>query len=182
MPEVELQDVERGSGSFSDSLRSMTSNFLPGQQQDPLADSLFPSLTYKQRLYGWGTCFTLGCLVSFLSFGQFLHHLSRFAILYSFGNVIGLCSSFFLCGPVAQFRAMKDPKRVVATVIFITSLILTFIAASKHGENQKGIHRLIVLILVITQWCALTWYSLSFIPYGRAFARSMLHQIFFCFS
>jgi len=179
----ELVDLESGGSGFTSSLRSMTSSFLPTREEDPLADSLCPKLSYQQRLYGWMACFLLGCLISLLSFGQFLHNLPRFATLYSFGNIVGLCSSFFLSGPRAQFVAMKDPKRITTSILFILSLCLTLSAATwvKRDENgeihHKALKQLLILILVITQWCCLTWYCISYIPYGRSMARSCLKKI-----
>eukprot|EP00397_Hematodinium_sp_SG-2012_P047539 GEMP01054118.1.p1 GENE.GEMP01054118.1~~GEMP01054118.1.p1 ORF type:complete len:181 (+),score=17.47 GEMP01054118.1:242-784(+) len=177
----ELQDLR--SNTFSDSLRSVTSNFL-GQEEDPLVDSLCPDLSYKQRLYGWGACFLLGCFISLLSFGQFFHHLAKFALLYTFGNLVGLCSSFFLSGPRAQLRAMKDPKRIGVTSLFLLSMALTLWSAHwirQDRNSYRALKRLLVLILVLTQWCCLTWYCLSYIPYGRRMARTCLSKLFFCF-
>jgi len=180
---TELSDLEAGSNRFTSSLRSMTSSFLPNREEDPLADTLCPQLSYKQRIYGWLACFLLGCFISLLSFRQFLHDLSRFAMLYSFGNLVGLCSSFFLCGPRAQFRSMKDPKRVTTSVLYVLSMVLTLVAAvwvrkDANGEVlNKPLKRLLILILVITQWCCLTWYCISYIPYGRSMARSCMKKI-----
>jgi len=182
----ELSDLRTGLASggerFTDSVRSLTSNFLRNEEEeDPFLDSLCPDLSYKQRMYGWLSCFLLGCFISFLSFGQFFHHLAKFALLYTLGNVVGVCSSFFLSGPKAQIKGMKDPKRVGTTGLFLLSMALTLWAVvwvKKDQEDHRALKRLVILILVFTQWCCLVWYNLSFIPYGRRMASQCLNRMF----
>jgi hypothetical protein len=57
-------------------------------------ESLFPSLSLKERLMGFGICFILGMLIQFLSMGSlvgfFLGKTSKFAFLYTVGNIISL--------------------------------------------------------------------------------------------
>jgi len=57
-------------------------------------DSIFPSLSLKERLIGFGICFVLGMLIQFLSMGAlvgfFLGKTSKFAFLYTAGNIISL--------------------------------------------------------------------------------------------
>lgn len=64
---------------------------LTGQQQN---DSCFPTLSYKERLIGFAICFGLGMLIQFFSMGSlvglFLGKTSKFAFLYTLGNIISL--------------------------------------------------------------------------------------------
>jgi hypothetical protein len=57
-------------------------------------DSCFPTLSLKERLIGFGICFGLGFLIQFLSMGSlvglFLGKTSKFAFLYTLGNIISL--------------------------------------------------------------------------------------------
>jgi len=60
-----------------------------------------------------------------------------FAIMYSFGNIISICSSFFLAGPYTQLKKMFAPTRAIATIIYLTVsshliflLVETFFRAS----------------------------------------------------
>ena len=113
-------------------------------------------------MYGFGLCFATGFLVSFCSTfllwsGQF----TTFAILYSFGNIISLLATGFLIGFASQFRKMFDSTRLVATCVFLGSLVLTFISAL---ALQSGI---LTLLLCLVQYLALIWYSLSYVPFGR---------------
>lgn len=54
-------------------------------------DGIFPSLTLKQRVYGFGACFGIGMLLSFMStFSLWSGNLTQFAVIYSFGNAVAL--------------------------------------------------------------------------------------------
>jgi len=62
--------------------------------QEETNDSCFPSLTFKERLIGFGICVGLGFLIQFLSMGSligfFLGKTSKFAFLYTLGNIISI--------------------------------------------------------------------------------------------
>ena len=72
--------------------------------KDTGKDSLCPSLTLKQRVIGFAVCWTLGLVISILSFGAIFMALSgemwRFAVPYTLGTVLSLAGSFFLSGPL----------------------------------------------------------------------------------
>lgn len=57
-------------------------------------DSCFPSLSIKERLIGFAICFAVGSLLQVLSMGAFIGLIvgktSKFAILYTFGNIVSL--------------------------------------------------------------------------------------------
>lgn len=57
---------------------------------------------------GFATCFTLGYLMSFMSFRLIVKLVegnpAPFVFLYSSGNVLSLMSSMFLSGPQRQFK------------------------------------------------------------------------------
>ena len=132
--------------------------------------SLCPSLTLQQRITGFAICFCLGFVCSLLSAGMVFRILTgrvvQFAVLYTLGIVISLSSSMFLWGPKRQCKSMFDKKRFWTTVIFLTCMLLT-ITVVVLIMFKINIPAAIVLILVIIQYCAYFWYSLSFIPFGR---------------
>ncbi len=72
----------------------MNDFFIRMTGQESQNDSLFPSLTLKERLTGFGICFVLGLLIQFLSMGSlvgfFMGKTSKFAFLYTVGNLISL--------------------------------------------------------------------------------------------
>jgi hypothetical protein len=59
----------------------------------------------------------------------------RFAILYSFGNLVSLCATMFLMGPVKQFKNMFDEKRRVATIVYLCALTATLVIALWQGKK-----------------------------------------------
>lgn len=72
----------------------MSDFFMRITGQEEQNDSLFPSLSLKERLIGFGACFLLGMLIQFLSMGSmigfFLGKTSKFAFLYTLGNIVSL--------------------------------------------------------------------------------------------
>ena len=64
---------------------------LSGQEEN---ESIFPSLSLKERLIGFAICFGLGSFFQFLSMeslaGLFIGHTNKFAFLYNCGNIISI--------------------------------------------------------------------------------------------
>lgn len=150
---------------------------IPGFSQEQSVDedslsSLFPELTYKERLIGFACCYALGILISLSSFGSFGELLAgdptRFAILYSLGNATSLCSTLFLVGFKRQFKNMAKEHRRLSAGIYVSCMVMTPIVAYTVPEMS-----FIVLILVVVQWVSFTWYSLSYIPFGRSIVASL---------
>jgi len=97
-----------------------------------------------------------------------------FAIMYSVGNIISICSSFFLSGPWKQCKKMVAPTRAVATGVYVGSIALTlFVACYKQTIPARA---LIIIVLIIIQMLALIWYMLSFIPYARDFVADLCRR------
>ncbi|XP_059488595.1 vesicle transport protein SFT2A [Neocloeon triangulifer] len=121
------------------------------------------TLSWSTRIKGFVICFALGIILSiFGTITLFFHKgFALFAVFYSLGNIISLASTCFLMGPFNQIKKMFAPTRAIATILMITCLILTLVAAlvlKKAGLS---------LLFVILQFLAMTWYSLSYIPYAR---------------
>ncbi|KAL5106493.1 hypothetical protein TcWFU_000081 [Taenia crassiceps] len=93
--------------------------------------------------------------------------ISLFALFYSLGNLCALASTFFLVGPVKQCKRMFAESRIVAALLFLMFLVFTIISAVYHKTP-------LCLLFCILQFIALTWYSLSYIPYARTAVRSCL--------
>ncbi|XP_018011455.1 vesicle transport protein SFT2B-like, partial [Hyalella azteca] len=125
------------------------------------------TLSWHTRIKGFLICFILGFVLSmlgsaliFLPFG-----LTIFAILYTLGNCLALVSTCFLMGPLKQLERMFAPTRLVATIIMILALIMTLISVFVLGN------KMLALVMVFVQFLAMTWYSLSYIPYARDAAK-----------
>eukprot|EP00808_Paulinella_micropora_P014412 g23430.t1 len=128
------------------------------------AEGCIPSLTYKQRIWGFGIMFAFGCAMSILS--AFMTPSiavapQRFAVPYSFASFASVGSTMFLMGPKTQCKRMFHKERRIATTVFLISILATLIVA--FAVKNPGL----VLVCVIIQACALFWYALSYIPYGR---------------
>ncbi|KAI0737065.1 SFT2-domain-containing protein [Irpex lacteus] len=122
----------------------------------------FLGLTRTQRLYGFAGCLALGFVLSILgSVLLFIGQLGSFAILYAMGTVISLIGTGFLIGFAKQLKLMFKPVRVLATFIFLGSIVLVFIGAFVIGSD------VLCIIFVIIEYLAYTWYTLSYIPYAR---------------
>ena len=120
-----------------------------------------PSLTLKQRLYGFGICWGIGFILAGLG-SALIFNLSLFAVLYTFGNLSNLIGTFFLVGPVKQMRQMFDPMRLIAAIIYLVSMALTLFAAL-YLRNW-----VLAICMVLVQSCALIWYLASYVPFARA--------------
>ncbi|XP_022141324.1 vesicle transport protein SFT2B isoform X2 [Momordica charantia] len=148
------------------------------------------SLSPVQRLYGFGACLTGGvvcmvlaiCLVlmsytshypastddfSLLVFAKPI----KFAVLFTFGNVLAVGSTAFLFGPGQQIRMMFDSVRIYATAIYLGCVVLALICA-------LWIHnKILTVIAIISEICALIWYSLSYIPFARRMVSELMIRL-----
>ncbi|KZT69034.1 SFT2-domain-containing protein [Daedalea quercina L-15889] len=122
----------------------------------------FLSLSRTQRLYGFGGCLALGFVLSLLgAIVLFFGDVVTFAILYVVGTIVSLIATGFLLGFGRQLQLMFKPVRVVATVVFLLSIVLVLVGAFVIGSN------VLCLIFVFVEYIAFTWYTLSYIPYAR---------------
>eukprot|EP01039_Chlorochromonas_danica_P007956 gene7955-8776_t len=97
-----------------------------------------------------------------------------FAIMYTIGNLLGLFSTCFLYGPLAQMKKMFASTRLIATIVYVLLMFLTLFFAL-YPHEIRG--RLVLLILCIFfQFLALIWYTLSYIPYARQAITYCLKQ------
>ncbi|TFK54828.1 SFT2-domain-containing protein [Heliocybe sulcata] len=123
----------------------------------------FLGLTRKQRLYGFAGCLVVGFVLSIIGSALlFIGMLGSFALLYVLGTIISLVGTGFLIGFFKQLRLMFKPVRILATIIFLGSIVLVFIGAFVLKSD------LLCILFVIIEYLAYTWYTLSYIPYARS--------------
>jgi len=133
----------------------------------------FPTLTYKERMMGFGACFIVGYVITFSSFSRFVHLLEGnpipFVSVYTLGNLLSLGSMGFLCGPARQLRNMFHESRKLTSVTYISTLLLTLLLCFLPTPSgfAGSIKLLFLVLLLIVQLCASVWYSLSYIPFAR---------------
>lgn len=125
------------------------------------------TLSWETRIKGFAICFVLGFLFSLL--GSALLFLpggtTIFVILYTLGNLLAISSTCFLMGPMKQLERMFASTRLVATIIMVLALIMTLVSVLVLGNTM------LALVMVVIQFLAMTWYSLSYIPYARDAAK-----------
>ena len=126
-------------------------------------------MSRKQRLIGFVGCLCVGFLIDFASWFCFFSPIA-FAVLFTFGNLVSMCSTMFLCGPKKQFTNMTDKTRLGTTIVYVTFMILTLVMALKI-KTLIG-----TVICCFIQWLALIWYGLSYIPFARAAVTKMLQS------
>ncbi|XP_046560435.1 vesicle transport protein SFT2B-like isoform X2 [Haliotis rubra] len=122
------------------------------------------TLSWSTRIKGFIVCFVLGVVLSTLGtcllFAR--NGLIMFAVLYTVGNILSLSSTCFLMGPLNQLKKMFAKTRIIATILVLVMFVLTivFATALKNGAA-------LAILCCILQFLALTWYSLSYIPFAR---------------
>lgn len=122
------------------------------------------TMGWSTRIKYFAVCFGLGFFFSIL--GAFLlavpgKGLKLFAIFYSLGNITSIASTCFLMGPIKQIKKMFNSTRVLATITALSFLVLTLFSALYLKKTG------ITFLCCIVQFFAMTWYSLSYIPYAR---------------
>lgn len=127
------------------------------------------SLSWEERLMGFLGCYAIGLAISLssiLSFPLLLAgHPTPFAWKYSVGNCLSLVSSGFLVGPRTQCEQMASPVRLGASATYVLSIAATVVSALLLR------HALLTLLAMAVQFCALSWYCASYIPFGRMCIR-----------
>ncbi|KAL4641276.1 Vesicle transport protein SFT2A [Arapaima gigas] len=121
------------------------------------------TLSYSTRVKWFIICFAAGVLCSILGTALLFlpNGLKLFAVFYTLGNISALASTCFLMGPLKQLKRMFEPTRLLATCVMLLCLILTL--CSVFWWNKRGL----AIIFCILQFLAMTWYSISFIPFAR---------------
>ena len=117
-------------------------------------------------------------LITFMSFKFFIELIEGypvpFAVNYTVGNILALGASWFLCGPRRQFRNMFDQNRKFTSIAYLSCLGGTL--AVVFVPLPWAIRLFTLILLLITQFCASFWYSLSYVPYGRRTVTRMLKR------
>lgn len=124
------------------------------------------SLSALQRIYAFGASMTAGLVFMILSLIVVAKPI-KFAVLFTFGNILAVGSTAFLIGPAQQLRMMLDSVRVYASAIYIGSAVLALICGLLIHS------KFLTLLAILIEICALFWYSLSYIPFARRMVSEM---------
>ncbi|XP_011003886.1 PREDICTED: vesicle transport protein SFT2B-like isoform X2 [Populus euphratica] len=128
------------------------------------------SLSPTQRLYAFAASLAAGLILMFVSLIVFAKPI-KFALLFTFGNVLAVGSTAFLIGPERQLGMMFDPVRIYATVIYIGCVVLALIFALLIHS------KILTVFAIIFEICALIWYGLSYIPFARRMVSSLMIRL-----
>ena len=166
---------------FKSSVRSET-NVNYENNEEEKTSTICASLTLTERLIGCFSCIIAGYIISIGSFVRFLKLLTGnptpFVVMWTAGNILSLAGSTFLVGPTRQIKNMMHETRKVASITYLGSMFLTFIviilAKIKGRDKTSLVLSFTILLLMILQFAAVTWYSLSYIPYSREIISKML--------
>ena len=88
---------------------------------------------------------------------------------------MSIMSSIFLSGPKRQFKSMFDEKRRETSITYLATLGTSIVVCFIPIPTGPKIGILVLLLLV--QMAASLWYTLSYIPYGRATAKRMIKSV-----
>ncbi|XP_030053939.1 vesicle transport protein SFT2A [Microcaecilia unicolor] len=121
------------------------------------------TLGFGTRVKWFAICFVAGVVCSILgsSILWIPNGTKVFALFYTLGNIAALASTCFLMGPLKQLKKMFEPTRLIATVVMLICMVCTLCAALWWEK------KILAVLFCIFQFVAMTWYSLSYIPYAR---------------
>ncbi|KAK1584282.1 hypothetical protein Q3G72_031536 [Acer saccharum] len=125
------------------------------------------SLSYTQRMYAFAACLVVGLACMFLSMIVFIKPI-KFAILFTLGNLLAVGSTAFLIGPAQQINMMFDSARIYATAVYLGCVVIALICALLIHS------KVLTLIAIICEICALIWYCLSYIPFARRIVSDLM--------
>lgn len=80
--------------------------------------------------------------------------------------MVSFMATGFLIGPKRQCKSACESKRALATIIFLVSIVGTIVAA----VYVKSV--ILCIVLIIIQFCALVWYTASYIPFAQQMITS----------
>uniref|UniRef100_A0A1I7YKJ1 Vesicle transport protein n=1 Tax=Steinernema glaseri TaxID=37863 RepID=A0A1I7YKJ1_9BILA len=168
----------RDVGAMFDRIRqSIGINMEPGAPQpDPDTRSgvmndlnEMTTLSWETRLQCFAGCFILSLFCSLCSTALlFAGKIPGFCILVSLGSILSIGGTCFLMGPFKQLQKMFESTRLIATIVYLSMIVLTLIAGLVWHNGA------LALIFVIGQYIAMAWYSISYIPFARDFVSKIL--------
>ena len=93
------------------------------------------------------------------------------ACVHGRAGSLSLGASSFLVGPSRQCRDMFAPDRRTASILYLSTLFGSLISVFwlKWQIVSFG--------LVVLQFCALTWYMLSYVPYGQQCLKRLIARL-----
>ncbi len=117
-------------------------------------DVTCPSLTFMQRMIGFGVCCVLASIFSIVSVvGAFNADWTLFAVMTAISQIFALGGTFFLAGPKKQALKMAEEGRWIWSLIYILSLIFVFVAAFAIKSAGAVIAAVIIMYIAFVAYC-----------------------------
>jgi len=139
---------------------------------------MIPELSLRERLLGCATCMICGYLLSVGSLMRMKDLMVGNPVplvsTVTFGNIISLCGTFFLAGPKSQVRRMFHASRRNASFMYLGSLAITFVLLLMPRFIGRG---LFLFVLLLGQYASISWYSLSYVPFGREILKKCCRRV-----
>ena len=132
--------------------------------------TLCGDMSLKTRVIGWLACSIVGWLLSLIISFVFIFsnfNVAAFALIYSLGQCLNIAGSCFLSTPAGHCKDMKKKHRIIPSIVYILSIIITIVVAV--ATSIKGL----VLLFLVIQVIAYYWYTISFIPFGQKILKKM---------
>jgi len=157
---------------------ALTSQYTENANETNEVNEMCPELTYQQRIMGFAVCMGMGYIIGFGGLFRFnellLGNPKPFVLMYTVGNLVALSGSFFLTGPNAQFKKMFHESRKAASVVYLVTLFTTLSVVFVPSFTGKAF---VLLLLCIIETLALTWYCLSYVPYGQTYVKNTFQRL-----
>ena len=132
-------------------------------------------IPFKTRVILGVICGALGALFTFLSFIEFTRQeWTAFAIIYTLGSIAALASSFFIAGPKAHIKQLKEKEHLISAIVVLVSMVLVFIFAL--AVKSIGL----TILFVIIQLLGLIVYYITLTTLGLTAFRAFIRKVFPC--
>ncbi|KEG12559.1 SFT2 domain containing 2 [Trypanosoma grayi] len=133
----------------------------------------FQGLSWSSRIQGYLLFTALGFFSSAMGWVALgIGYYWKYSVLSTLGSAMSLASTLIIMGPHAQLQYMCDEYRRTSSMLYIGSLLLTFVVAFTLKSA------VLCLICGLLQYACLIWYSLSYVPYGREAVLTFVARFF----
>ncbi|EAN93080.1 hypothetical protein C3747_97g273 [Trypanosoma cruzi] len=137
-------------------------------------EQCFQGLSWSSRIQGYVLFTALGFFSSFMGWVSLgIGYYWKYSVLSTLGSLMSLASTFILMGPRAQLNYMFDEYRRTSSLLYISSLIITWIVAIAYKSA------LLCSLCGLLQYGCLIWYSLSYVPYGQEAVSGFIGRLIF---
>lgn len=136
---------------------------------NPDDDSCF-SLTYGERIIGFGICAGCALLSGILSIvSLFILNLRKFSVLFTVSTILFMISLSLLIGCKRICSVCTDKNRLICSGVMILGITMTLFF---------GVYKRVMILSIagfIVEFLSFIYFALSFIPGGER----LFHYLFF---